>query len=80
MVSGEESGFCGENGRAATSQEKRGAAAACSNVASGATLARIFEAVEDAIAAIEDGDIEIAKARLRATLALSKGLVETIGV
>ena len=65
MVSGEESGICGENGGAATSQENRGAAAACSSVASGATLTEIFEAAEDAIAAIEDGDIDIAKARLR---------------
>lgn len=79
VVSGEESVGCGENGGAATSQENRGAAAECSNVASSATLTEVFEAAEDAIAAIEDGDIEIAKARLRAILALSQGLAETTG-
>jgi hypothetical protein len=35
---------------------------------------------ESAIAAIEDGDIQIAKARLRVILALSQGLAETTGV
>ena len=78
MVSGEESGGCAENGGAAKSQESRGAAPACSNVASGA-LTEIVEALEDAIAAIEDGDIEIAKARLRAILALAQGPAETTG-
>ena len=65
---GPKSGACDENGGAATAVENRGAAPACSNVASGPILTAILEAAEDAIAAIEDGDVAIAKARLRKSL------------
>jgi len=78
-VSGEESAGCAENSGAATSQENHGAAPACSKVASGAALTEILEAAAEAIAAIEDGDFEIAKARLRAILALAQGPAETTG-
>ena len=47
--------------------------AACSNVASGAMLTKILDAATDALTAIEQGDIEIAKARLRAILSLMEG-------
>jgi hypothetical protein len=46
----------------------------CGIATGSATLTEILEAAEDAIAAIEDGDAEIAKSRLRAVLALSQGL------
>jgi hypothetical protein len=78
-VSAEESGACAENGGAATAQKNHGAAPACSKVASGAALTEIFEAAAEAIAAIEDGDFEIAKARLQAILALAQGPAETTG-
>ena len=74
MVPGAESGVWGENGGAATSEEDRGAAAACSNVASGVMLTEILEAARDAITALEQGDIAIAKTRLRALLDLIRGL------
>ena len=45
----------------------------CSNVASGAMLTEILEAATDAVAAIAQGDITIAKARLRAILSLVEG-------
>ena len=53
--------------------------AECSKVASGAALTEILEAAEDAIAALEEGDIEIAKARLRAILLVVRGPAETTG-
>ena len=76
-VSGEESARCAENGAVATALENHGAAPGCSKVASGAALTEILEAAEDAIAAMEEGDIEIAKARLRAILAVVRGPAET---
>ena len=64
-VSGEESGVCGENGGAATSQENRGAAGACSNVANGPTPAELLVLVDATIMALDAGETEVAKARLQ---------------
>ena len=75
---GPKSGACDENGGAATAVENRGAAPACSNVASGPILTAILEAAEDAIAAIEDGDVAIAKARLWAIVAFASRRQETM--
>jgi hypothetical protein len=57
------------NGGAAPAVEDRGAAPACSIVAIGATLTAILAAAHDAIAAIADGDVAVAKARLQAIIA-----------
>ena len=65
MVSGEESGVCGENGDAATSQENGGAAAGCSNVASGPTAAELLERVDAAIIALDAGECAVARVRLQ---------------
>ena len=75
---GPKSGACAENGGAATAVENRGAPPACSNVASGATLTAILAAAHDAIAAIENGDVAVAKARLRAIVAFASRQQETM--
>ncbi len=72
------SGACDENGGAATAVENRGAPPACSNVASGATLTAILAAAHDAIAAIENGDVAVAKARLQAIVAFASRQQESM--
>jgi hypothetical protein len=78
-VSGASSDGCGRRRGVATDAENHGAERSCSNVASNATLTSILEAAADTIAALDAGDIEIAKARLRAILALAQGAVESTG-
>jgi hypothetical protein len=75
---GPKSGACDENGAAATAVDNRGAAPACRNVASGLTLTAIHAAAHDAIAAIEDGDVAVAKARLQAIVAFASRQQETM--
>ena len=75
---GPKSGACDEDGGAATAVENRGAPPACSNVASGATLAAILAAVRYAVAAIENGDVALAKARLQAIVAFASRQQETM--
>ena len=48
------------------------------DVASGATLTAILAAAHDAIAAIEDGDVAVAKARLQAIVAFASRQQETM--
>jgi hypothetical protein len=61
----EESGGCAENGDAATSQENGGAAAGCSNVASGPTAAELLELVDAASIALDAGESKVARAQLQ---------------
>ena len=75
---GPKSGACDENGGAATALESRGAAPACSNVAIGATLTTILAAAHDAIAAIEDDDVAVAKARLKEIVVFASRQQETM--
>lgn len=75
---GPKSGACDENGGAATAVENRGAPPACGNVASGATLAAILAAVRDAVAAIENGDVAVAQARLQTIVASASRQQQTM--
>jgi len=73
-----ESAACDENDGAATALKGRGAAPACSNVASGATLTAILASAHDAIAAIEDDDPAVAKARLKEIVVVASRQQETM--
>jgi len=75
---GPKSGACDENGGAARTVENRRAPRACSNVASGATLTAILAAAHDAIAAIENGDVAVAQARLQAIVASASRQQQTM--
>ena len=66
MVSGEESEICGDSGESGSAWENAGESRECSNVASEPTYAELLALIEDAIIALEAGEIEVARARLRA--------------
>ena len=65
VVSGEESGVCGDEGESGSALENAGESRACSNVASGPMLAELIEFVDAAIIALDAGESEVAKARLQ---------------
>jgi hypothetical protein len=64
--SGEESGACGDVGGVASAPENAGESDACSSVASGTTPAALMEAIDAAITALDAGEIDIARTRLKA--------------
>ena len=64
--SGEESGACGDGGGSENTPENAAGSDACSNVASGATPAALLEAIDAAIAALDTGETDVARARLHA--------------
>jgi len=66
VVSGEESGICGDFGDAPSALESGGESCRCSNVASGPTPAQLIELVDAAIVALEAGGTEVARAQLQA--------------
>jgi hypothetical protein len=70
--SGEESGAGGDAGSSANAPENVGDLCACSSVASGTTPAALRGALDAAIAALDAGETDVARARLR-------GLVAAIG-
>jgi hypothetical protein len=64
--SGEESGPCGDAGRVASAPDDAGTSRACSSVASATTPAALLEAIDAAIAALDAGETDDARARLYA--------------
>jgi len=66
VVSGEESGACGDAGERASALENAAESRACSNVASGPTRAELLAFVDAAIIALDAGDSGIARAQLQA--------------
>jgi hypothetical protein len=64
--SGEESGACEDAGGVANASDDAGTSRACSSVASWSTPAALLEAIDAAIAALEAGETDIARARLHA--------------
>ena len=72
VVSGEESGACGDTGGVANAPDDVGTSRACSNVASRCGEAPGVEIVEEAIAELDAGRIDAAKARLRAFVAATR--------
>jgi hypothetical protein len=73
-VSGEESGACGDAAGVATAPDDVGTSRACSSVASRRDEApRALEIVKEAIADLDAGRIDAAKARLRAFVAATRG-------
>ena len=64
--SGEESGACGDPGGMASAPDDVGTSLACSNVASGTTPAALLAAIDAAIAALDAGETDVARARLHA--------------
>jgi hypothetical protein len=66
---GEESGICGDSGKSGSALENAAESRACSNVASGPTLAELLALVDAAIIALDAGDSGIARAQLQALAA-----------
>jgi hypothetical protein len=65
-VSDGESGVCGDSGESGSARENAAESRACSNVANGPTAAELLELVDAAITALDAGEIDIARAQLRA--------------
>jgi hypothetical protein len=63
--SGEKTGDCGDTGGVASAPENGGECGTCSNVASPLTLAELVEVIDAATAALDAGEIDAARARLR---------------
>jgi hypothetical protein len=70
--SSEEPGACGDAGGMASAPDDVGTSCACSNVASGTTPAALLGAIDAAIAALDAGETDVARAQLR-------GLIAAIG-
>jgi len=66
VVSGEEWGGCRDAGSSANAPENVGELCACSSVASGTTPAALLGALDAAIAALDAGETDVARARLHA--------------
>ena len=75
VVSGAESGVCGARSDLAAALESGGESCWCSNVASGAILAELLEAVDDALGALNAGEIDTTRARLLALAETVRPLV-----
>ena len=72
-VSGEKSGACGDTGGVANAPDDAETSRACSNVASRRNEAPgALEIVEDAIAELDPGWIDAAKARLKAFMTATR--------
>lgn len=65
MVSGEESGVCGDAGESASALENAGESRACSNVARGPTRTELLALVDATILALDAGETEVVKGRLQ---------------
>ncbi len=63
---GDESGACGHTVGPASAWDDAATSRACSNVASGTAPAALLEAINDAIAALDAGKADGARARLHA--------------
>jgi hypothetical protein len=63
--SGEESGACGDARGVANAPDDAGTSRVCSKVASLPKVAELVELVEAAIAALDAGESDVARARLR---------------
>jgi hypothetical protein len=66
VVSGEESAVCGDSRERGSPLENAAESRACSNVASGPTLAELLALVDAAIIALDAGDSGIVRAQLQA--------------
>jgi hypothetical protein len=64
--SGEESGACGDAGGSGSASENAARSGACSNVASGTTVFELLGLAEEALIALDAGEIDLAKKILRA--------------
>ena len=64
--SGEEPGGCGDAGGSENASENAARSDACSSVASGTTPAALLKDIDAAIAALDAGETDVARARLRA--------------
>ena len=64
--SGEESGACRDSGESGSASENAAESDACSSAARGASPPELLQAIEASIEALEAGEIELARARLRA--------------
>ena len=64
--SADESGACGDAAGVANTPDDAGTSRACSSVASGTTPAGLLEAIDAAIAALDAGETDVARARLHA--------------
>ena len=65
VVSGDESGGCGDERERGSALENAGGSGACSNVANGPAADQLLELVDAALIALDAGEIEVAKARLQ---------------
>jgi hypothetical protein len=65
VVSGEESGACGDERERGSALENAGGSDACSNVASRPTGAELLDLVDSAMIALDAGESEVAKVRLQ---------------
>jgi excisionase family DNA binding protein len=61
----DKTGDCGDAGETASAPEYGGERGTCSNVASPPTLAAVLEMVDAVVAALDAGEIDVARARLR---------------
>jgi hypothetical protein len=68
-LSGEESGACRDSGEGGSASENAGGSGACSSVASEPARADALEAILAAIANIDAGEVEVARAGLLALAA-----------
>ena len=65
VVSGEESGICGDSGESGSALENAAEWRACSNVASGPTRTELLALVDATILALDAGETEVIKGRLQ---------------
>ena len=71
-VSGKESGSCGDTSGVANAPDDVGTLRACGSVASGTTVVELLRLAEDALTALDAGEIDLAKERLRAFVAAAR--------
>src|SRR5437879_5151016 len=72
-VSGEESGVCGDSGESASALENAAESGACSNVAKSLTVVELVCLAQEALMALDAGEIDLAKELLRAFAAAARG-------